>query len=81
MAVAGNPYQEPDYTLYRYRIGMKKEHVRWLQYELNELGYGLTVEGAFGKATDMVLKDAQKRLGLVVDGKCGQATRAKLKSA
>lgn len=79
-AVAGNPYQEPDYTLYRYRIGMKKEYVSWLQFELNELGYGLTVDGVFGKATDAALKDAQKRLGLVVDGKCGQATRAKLKS-
>lgn len=78
--VAGNPFMEPTYTLYRYRIGMKKEHVMWLQYELNELRYGLAVDGKFGKATDAALRDAQKILGLVVDGKCGPATRAKLKS-
>lgn len=75
-----NPYTEPIYTLFRYRPLMNKDFVRWLQFELNELGYGLAVDGVFGKDTDAALRDAQKRLGLVVDGKCGPATREKLKS-
>lgn len=74
-----NPYMEPVYTLYRYRPLMDREYVRWLQYELNEMGYGLAVDGYFGKATDAALRDAQKRLGLSVDGKCGPETRAALK--
>lgn len=78
--VAGNPFMEPTHTLSRYRVGMKAEYIKWLQYELNEMGYGLAIDGKFGKATDAALRDAQKILGLVVDGKCGPATRAKLKS-
>lgn len=76
---AGNPYAEPTYTLYRYRIGMNKEYVRWLQYELNEMGYGLAVDGLFGKATDAALRSAQRKFGIAVDGKCGPETRNKLK--
>lgn len=79
-ATAKNPYTEPSYTLYRYRIGMSKEYVCWLQYELNELGYGLVADGIFGKATDKALRDAQKQFGIVVDGKCGPITKIKLKT-
>lgn len=78
--VVKNPYQEPTYILYRYKP-MNKEYVRWLQYELNEMGYGLAVDGLFGKATDNALKDAQKQLGVTVDGKCGPDTRNALKKA
>lgn len=78
-ATAGNPYAEPTYTLYRYRIGMSREYVRWLQYELNEMGYGLAVDGLFGKATDAALRSAQGKFGIAVDGKCGPETRKKLK--
>lgn len=80
-ATAKNPYTEPSYTLYRYRIGMSKEYVRWLQCELNEMGYGLAVDGLFGKATDAALRSAQRKFGIVVDGKCGPETRQKLKKA
>lgn len=76
---AANPYQEPTYLLYRYRPLMAKEYVCWLQYELNEMGYGLAVDGLFGKATDAALRDAQKRMGVAVDGKCGPATKSALK--
>lgn len=78
--VVKNPYQEPTYILYRYKP-MNKEYVRWLQYELNEMGYGLAVDGLFGKATDAALRDAQKQLGITVDGKCGPDTRNALKKA
>lgn len=70
-----NPYVEPAYTLYRYRPRMNKEYVCWLQYELNEMGYGLVIDGIFGKATDAALKDAQKQFGITVDGMCGPVTR------
>lgn len=76
----GNPFAEPSYTLYRGRADQTPDHVRWMQFELNEIGYGLVVDGAFGKATDAALRDAQARFGLVVDGKCGSATREKLKA-
>lgn len=76
---ATNPYQEPTYLLYRYKPLMNKEYVRWLQYELNEMGYGLAVDGLFGKATDAALRNAQKQLGITVDGKCGPDTRNALK--
>lgn len=78
---AANPYQEPTYLLYRYRPLMAKEYVRWLQYELNEMGYGLAVDGLFGKSTDAALREAQKQLGITVDGKCGPDTRSALKKA
>lgn len=70
-----NPYARPDYTLYRYRPQMNKEYICWLQYELNEMGYGLVIDGIFGKATDAALRDAQKQFGITVDGMCGPVTR------
>lgn len=79
LAEEANPYQVPTYTLYRYRIGMRADYVMWLQWELNQMGYGLIVDGKFGRATDIALRDAQRHVGLTVDGKCGPATRAKLK--
>lgn len=78
--VAKNPYAEPSYTLYRYRIGMSREYVMWLQWELNEMGYGLAVDGLFGKATDTALRSTQRKFGIAVDGKCGSETRKKLKN-
>lgn len=74
-ADAKNPYAKPAYTLYRYRPRMNKEYVCWLQYELNEMGYGLAIDGIFGKATDAALREAQKQLGITVDGMCGPVTR------
>lgn len=74
-----NPYPVPTYTLYRFRPAMKKEYVRWLQWALNRLGYGLELDGKFGPATLAALKDTQKRFGLEIDGRCGPATRAVLK--
>lgn len=74
-----NPYKEPTTTLYKGKLLMSKNDVMWLQYELNEMGYGLVIDGKFGKNTDAALRDAQKRLKLVVDGKCGSKTITALK--
>lgn len=75
-----NPYPVPDYTLYRFRPDMNKDNVRWMQWALNRMNYGLEPDGKLGPATEAALKDAQKRLGLETDGRCGPATRAALSS-
>lgn len=58
----------------------KGESVKWLQYELNKYGYGLAVDGDFGKKTKAAVMDFQKNHGLVVDGIAGKNTISKLKS-
>lgn len=75
-----NPYPVPDKTLYRFRPDMNKDNVRWMQWALNRMNYGLEPDGKFGPATEAALKGAQKRLGLETDGRCGPATRAALAS-
>ncbi|MCM1304589.1 MAG: peptidoglycan-binding protein [Lachnospiraceae bacterium] len=61
-----NPYKEPAYTLYRGRLAMEREAVRWLQWHLVRLGYldqtyfsqdinGRvvdSVDGIYGRRTD-----------------------------
>ncbi len=74
---AANPYKEPTRTL---KKGSKGQDVKWLQYELVEAGYKLTIDGDFGKNTDKALRTYQKSAKLVVDGKCGPATRKALKA-
>lgn len=74
-----NPFIEPTYTLHRFRVGMSKEYVKWLQYELNKMGYGLVIDGLFGNKTNVALRDAQKRLSVTIDGKCGVQTVSALK--
>lgn len=60
--------------------GAKGESVKWLQTELNKYGYGLAVDGDFGKKTKAAVMDFQKNHGLVVDGIAGKNTISKLKS-
>jgi hypothetical protein len=77
-----NPYAEPT-ALLRYAkadVGKVRESVKWLQWELVEAGYDIEIDGQFGKKTDAALRDFQKSSKLVVDGICGSATRAALKS-
>ncbi|MEG0829870.1 MAG: peptidoglycan-binding domain-containing protein, partial [Anaerovoracaceae bacterium] len=55
--------------------------VKSLQKFLNkDMKVNLVVDGAFGDATERVLKDFQKKEGLVFDGICGEKTRSKIKS-
>lgn len=72
-----NPYAEPTKTV---RFAEWSEGVKWIQWELNEAGYDLDVDGKFGSGTLAAVKDFQKKNGLEVDGLVGSATIAKLKA-
>lgn len=74
--VAKNPYTEPTTTL---KSGAKGEGVKWLQWELNQSGAKLTIDGSFGPATLAAVKAYQKSHNLTVDGIVGPATRKSLK--
>ena len=72
-----NPYAEPVYNV---RKGDTGEGVKWLQFELNEAGYSLAIDGDFGRKTDKALRSFQTSSKLVCDGICGKKTRAALKA-
>lgn len=78
-----NPYAEPTNTL---KKGSKGNGVKWLQWELNESGANLKIDGDFGNNTLTALKAFQschfdeKGQRLTVDGVCGSKTRYSLKS-
>jgi hypothetical protein len=52
--------------------------VRRVQALANQQGYGLRVDGDFGKQTDSAVRQLQKHFGLVVDGVVGPVTWAVL---
>lgn len=72
----GNPYAEPTKNV---KLNSKGNDVRWLQFSLNRLGYKLVVDGKCGAITAGAIMDFQKKHGLIPDGVCGGATRARLK--
>ena len=57
---------------------MKGNEVKWLQWELNQKGYGLDIDGKFGNNTKKAVLHYQKAHGLVQDGIVGSATRYSL---
>lgn len=66
------------------RNGNKGESVRALQDMLIELGYDIGrwgIDGDFGDATEMAVKEFQKAHGLEVDGIVGEKTWAALEKA
>jgi hypothetical protein len=67
-----NPYVKPTRVL---KKGMVGQDVKWLQYELVEAGYKLTIDGDFGKNTDKALRKFQKSAKLKDDGLAGEKTR------
>ena len=75
------PYAEPAGTI---RFGSLGNGAKWAQWHLNLYGYGLDVDGIFGKKSVSALKDFQSKhkdadgKPLDVDGKCGKLTRAAL---
>ena len=71
-----NPYPEPTKNI---RLNSKGNDVRYLQYELNQRGYKLKVDGIAGQLTIGALIDYQKKAGLNPDGIAGSLTRASLK--
>lgn len=77
--VLKNPYPVPIRTLKRTWPTMSGNDVKWLQYELVELGYDTGgVDGKFGDKTKNSVLSYQKTHGLLVDGKVGPATRYSL---
>lgn len=73
--VIGNPYPIPTRNLKRKYPMMKGNDVKWLQWELNQEGFALDVDGKFGDVTKSAVKTYQKMHGLKVDGIVGTATR------
>lgn len=73
----GNPYQLTKRSL---TTGSKGESVKWLQYELNEHGANLTIDGDFGKQTKLAVLLFQKDHGLTQDGIAGPKTFATLQN-
>jgi hypothetical protein len=64
------------------RKGDTGDDVKDMQTLLNINGlYGLTVDGKFGTATEIAVKDFQREHGLTVDGVCGPKTWEALEDA
>lgn len=69
--VSLNPYR---LTATVVRQGNKGESVKWIQYQLNKVGYGLAEDGIYGQKTKTAIMDFQKKNGLFVDGITGKNT-------
>lgn len=74
---ATNPYKEPSAVI---KKGSHGEGVKWVQWELNQKGAGLVVDGDAGSKTDAAIRKYQKAHGLVVDGQVGKLTRQTMKN-
>ena len=54
--------------------GSRGDDVRALQTQLNDMGFGLEVDGIFGSGTDAAIKQLQTMFGYTVDGIVGPGT-------
>ena len=70
-----NPYKLTHKLL---KQGRKNESVKWLQFELNRLGYSLATDGNFGPRTKAAVVSYQRARALVPDGIVGAKTFASL---
>ena len=61
--------------------GSRGDRVTQLQRDLTALGYPLTADGIFGKATEAAVRAFQKSQKLAVDGVYGVASQAAVKKA
>ena len=66
-----NPYRLTQRLL---KSGMRNESVKWLQFELNRLGYTLAVDGCYGPKTRSAVATYQRARGLLSDGIAGVKT-------
>lgn len=73
--VAKNPYPVPTRTIAK---GMSGDDCRWVQYELNEAGANLQIDGQIGSKSDEAIRTFQKVVGIQTDGRVGKITRQKL---
>lgn len=74
-----NPFPEPTTNI---KLGSKGEGVKWVQWYLWRFGLidKSGIDGIFGVNTQAAVKEAQKRLGLTVDGIVGKITRETFKN-
>ena len=70
-------FPEPTRVL---KTGMRGDDVKWVQFMLNRLSYGLTVDGIFGSCTRNAVISFQRSEGLYPDGMVGPATVLALKN-
>lgn len=66
-----NPYKLTHTLL---KVGMKNESVKWVQYELNKLGYTLACDGVYGARTKAAVVAYQRARSLTPDGIVGVKT-------
>jgi flagellum-specific peptidoglycan hydrolase FlgJ len=66
-----NPYKLTHNLL---KVGMKNESVKWVQYELNKLGYTLACDGVYGTKTKAAVVAYQRARSLTPDGIVGVKT-------
>jgi peptidoglycan hydrolase-like protein with peptidoglycan-binding domain len=59
--------------------GTKSDSVKWLQWELVQAGFNISIDGIFGLKTETAVRSFQKLYNLKVDGIVGSATRSMLK--
>jgi len=71
-----NPYAEPMAII---KSGAKGTSVKWIQFELNQAGYNLDIDGIFGSKTLKAVKSFQKKMKLTADGIVGAKTKKALK--
>lgn len=79
-----NPYIEPKRVIYNKPSVQHGDDVKWVQWHLWRFGLLLTtdgkpdakkIDGYFGQESHTALLEAQRRLGLVIDGICGKNTQ------
>lgn len=73
--VKANPYARP-YGLVK--PGMRGEPVQWVQWELNQQGFSLKVDGIYGPKTEDAVRTFQNRSHLACDAIVGPRTIAAL---
>jgi hypothetical protein len=79
---AGNPYREPASTI---KKGMCGNAIKWIQYQLNQHGAKLVIDGIYGERTHEAVVDFQASHldafghALAIDGIVGPKTREALK--
>ena len=73
--VKANPFIEPTETICK---GVKSPTVKWVQWELVQDGFKLSIDGDCGKKTDKAIRDYQKKHNLTIDGRVGSLTRTEM---
>ena len=65
---------EPRFAGLSWRLGDKGDGVREVQEGLQKCGYGIVVDGVFGRGTDWAVRHFQEVSGIVADGVVGRVT-------